>query len=49
MDKCFSEQQFRKSDVITFVENWSPRNSGTESYGRQASQQADEMLSCKKL
>ena len=38
MDKLSSEQQFRKSNAITFIvlKNWSPSHSGTGPYGRQA-------------
>ena len=41
LDKPSSEQQFRKSDVITFVvwKIWSHTPSATGSYGRQAGRQ----------
>ena len=41
VDKLSSEQQFRKSNTITFIvgKNWSPAHSGTMSYDRQASRQ----------
>ena len=45
LDKSSSEQQFHKSDVITFVvwKIWSHTPSATGSYGRPAGRQADEI------
>ena len=49
VDKRSLEQQFHKSDAITFIVwiNWSPSHSGTRSYSRPSGRLLGRQKSCK--